>query len=103
MEKTFCRHFLVLSSRGGSSLTFCSLSKYGSVQWANEQLRFAIKVLQGKSCGRNWKGNLQVALMVRDRLYAARFLWQAERIDNWIHRLQPRKVDSREIEGERVS
>ena len=79
------------------------ISEYGSVQWANEQLRFAIKVLLGRSCGHNWKGNLAVALMVRDRLYAFRFLWQAERVDNWTHRLQPRKADSREIEGERVS
>ena len=67
---------------------------WGSMEWANEQLRFAIKVLRGRSCGHNWAANLQLALLVRDRLWANGFPWQADRVDNWIHRLQPRKADS---------
>ena len=70
------------------------VSAIGSEEWANEQLRFAIKVLKGKCGGRRWKGNLQVALMVRDRLWANGYTWQAARVDNWVHRLQPRKADS---------
>ena len=75
----------------------------GSVQWANEQLRFAIKVLKGECGGHSWKRNIVLALYLRDRLWAYGYRWQAERIDNWIHRLQPRKADSPEGgEGERL-
>ena len=82
---------------------FRSVSEWGSRDWANEQLRFAIKVLQGKCGGARWKGNLQLALIVKDRLLERGFTWQAERVENWIHRLQPRKVDSLEgDEGERL-
>jgi len=69
---------------------------WGSVPWANEQLRFAVRVLKGQCGGskERWTGNLQVALMVRDRLWACGFWWQADRVDNWVHRLQPKKADS---------
>jgi hypothetical protein len=83
-----------------SSERTCSL--WGSREWANEQLRFAIRVLKGEACGSRWKGRLQLALMVKDRLLANGFVWQAARIENFIHRLQPCRADSLRGEGERL-
>lgn len=77
--------------------------EFGSKEWANEQLRFSIKVLKGECGGSNWKSNLATALFVRDRLWAFGYTWQAARVDNWIHRLQPRKADSLKKEEERDS
>jgi len=65
-------------------------NRIGSKGWANEQLRFAISVLEGKGVVATWKGRLQIALYVKDRLDEYGFWWQAMRIENWIHRLQPR-------------
>lgn len=79
-----------------------SISEFGSKEWANEQLRFAIKVLKGKCGGSRWKGNLQLALIVKDRLLVRGYTWQAERIENWIHRLQRARADSLGDEGERL-
>jgi len=80
------------------------ISEYGSVDWANEQLRFTIKVLKGRCGGHRWKGNLQLALIIKDRLLARGYTWQAERIENWIHRLQRAhaRADSHGDEGERL-
>jgi hypothetical protein len=74
-----------------------------SKEWANSQLRFAILVLKGECGGHRWKGNLQVALHVKEGLLEHGFTWQAERIENWIHRLQPlkREVDSLQKEKKR--
>lgn len=77
-------------------------SEYGSKEWANEQLRFAILVLKGQCGGKRWKGNLQIALLVKEGLLEHGFVWQAARVENWIHRLQPRKADSLKDEGERL-
>jgi len=60
-----------------------------SFDWANRKLRFAIATLQGKYEQGIWKRRLQTALIVKDELLEHGFKWQAERIDNWIHRLQP--------------
>jgi hypothetical protein len=79
-----------------------SYAEFGSKDWANEQLRFAIKVLKGHCGGSNWQSNLATALFVRDRLWAMGWRWQADRVDNWIHRLQLRGADSLK-EGERDS
>jgi hypothetical protein len=85
----------------------CQLARasyFGSVRWANDQLRFAIRVLRGQCGGKRWERNLVTALYLRDRLWAFGYTWQADRVDNWIHRLQPRKADSlHEGEGERGS
>jgi len=79
---------------------------WGSVPWANEQLRFAIKVLKGRCGGHRWKGNLQLALIIKDRLLGKGYTWQAERIENYIHRiqrLQRARADSlARDEGERL-
>jgi len=80
-------------------------SYFGSKPWANEQLRYAIRVLKGEagSSGcRVWNGNLFLALYLKDRLLELGFPWQAARIENWIHRLQPSRADSAAEEAEEV-
>lgn len=77
------------------------IDKFYSKEWANSQLRFAIVVLKGHCGGHRWKGNLQIALYVKEGLLEHGFTWQAERVENWIHRLQPRKADSLQKEKER--
>jgi hypothetical protein len=62
--------------------------------WANRKLRFAIATLQGKYESTTvWKRPLQTALIVRDELLEHGYKWQAQRIDNWIHRLQPKNQE----------
>ena len=77
------------------------IREFYSKEWANEQLRFTILVLKGECGGHRWKGNLQIALYVKEGLLEHGYTWQAERVENWIHRLQPRKVDSLQKEKER--
>jgi hypothetical protein len=71
----------------------------GSKEWANSQLRFSIRILKGEIMRSSWKGRLQLVLYIKKRLLEHGFTWQAKRIDNWIHRLQPRKADLSEREG----
>jgi hypothetical protein len=66
-------------------------------EWANQKLRFAIGTLQGKYESSIWKRRLQTALICRDELLEHGFKWQATRIDNWIHRLQPRKREEASV------
>ena len=76
------------------------LVPFGSREWANDQLRFAIGVLKGQRVGSRWPGRVQIALLVRDRLLEYGWTWQAERVENWIHRcLQPCRADPRERQG----
>ena len=65
---------------------------------ANRKLCFAIATLQGKYEKGIWKRKLTAALIVKSDLLANGYKWQADRIDNWIHRLQP-KADSERAEG----
>jgi hypothetical protein len=62
----------------------------GSKEWADKQLRFSIAILQGHICRSSWKGRLNLALIVKERLLEHGFTWHAERVDNWIHRCQPK-------------
>lgn len=59
------------------------MSGWGSKDWANDQLRFAIEDLRkdGSCC-------LVLALVIRDRLVDAGFWWQARTLEFWIHRFQ---------------
>lgn len=75
---------------------------WGSVAWANEQLRFTIAVLQGRVVVSTWPGRLQIALQIKDRLASRGYSWQVKVIEYWIHRLQPRRADSPRGEGERA-
>ena len=61
----------------------------GSKAWANSHLRYGISVLKGKSGMRATnEGKLQTVLMLKDDLGDFGFWWQAERLENWIHRWQ---------------
>jgi len=68
-------------------------SDFGSVQWANEQLKFAIRELRAGHLKGDfeWKNCLQLVLYVRDRLWAMRYTWQCRIIDFWIHKYTQRR------------
>ena len=65
---------------------------------ANRKLRFAIATLQGKYEIGIWKRKLTTALIVKSDLLANGYKWQADRVEFWIHRLQPKKADSERAE-----
>jgi hypothetical protein len=72
-------------------------SFFYNIDWANRKLRFTIADLQGKYESTTvWKRPLQTALICKKELLDHGYFWQAEKIDFWIHRLQPRKADLRE-------
>ena len=92
-ESAFFHAFCSVKSTNSSTPSTNSStpgSTFYTKEWANEKLRFAIATLQGKIESSIWKRRLQTALIVRDELLEHGFKWQAERIDNWIHRLQPK-------------
>lgn len=62
-----------------------------SKDWANEQLKFAIAVLDGRIIQSLPKGRIQVALLIRDRLKASGFWWQARTLEFHLHRFQGEK------------
>ena len=88
-----------MSYKAHSNLKTCISSSYTDKAWANRKLRFAIATLQGKYEQGIWKRRLQTALTIKDQLLEAGYVWQAQRVDNWIHRLQPIKADSERAEG----
>ena len=76
---------------------------FGSKDWANQTLRNAIDFLKEGANSEGawlWNQRLAIALIYKKELLEAGFPWQAQRIDNWIHRLQPsrRKADLEERE-----
>jgi hypothetical protein len=62
--------------------------EYGSSRWADEQLRYIIGVLRGKLIKCTWRGRLNLALIVKERLQGMGFKWHSARVENWIHRIQ---------------
>ena len=58
------------------------------IEWANRQLRYSIRVLQGKEFKAHRDTILKHALDNKRVLEEAGYWWQAERLDNWIHRFQ---------------
>lgn len=58
------------------------------MEWANRKLRFGISILQGKVESSLWKRRFQSALSIKEELQEHGYKWQAERLENWIHRLQ---------------
>lgn len=56
--------------------------------WANAQLRFAIRLLKGQICSQSFERAINDAISIKKRLHDAGYWWQANRIDNWIHRAQ---------------
>jgi len=69
-------------------MTKRSLSAYGSKEWANEQLSFAIQVLKGRRVGCVPKGRVSIALMVKERLEGFGFWWQVGILEIWLNRFQ---------------
>jgi len=70
-------------------------SYYGSKEWANQTLRNVISDLKegATSCDHwLWRQRLSLALIYKKELLEEGFPWQAARIDNWIHRLQPLQI-----------
>ena len=61
------------------------LSEWGSKEWANDQLRFAIRVLKGEIVGSSDKGRIQIAILIQDRLSQAGFWWQHRILDHHLH------------------
>lgn len=61
---------------------------WGSKEWANDQLRYAISVLQGRSMGSRPKGRIEIALLIKDRLKKEGFWWQAKTLEYHLHRFQ---------------
>jgi hypothetical protein len=64
--------------------------EYGSLEWANQTLRNAIGFLQEGARSQGgwlWNQRLAVVLIYKKELLELGYTWQAERIDNWIHRL----------------
>jgi len=56
------------------------------IEWANELLRYSIRVLQGKEFEANKKTLLQHALDNKRVLCESGCLWQAQTLSYWIHR-----------------
>lgn len=66
----------------------------GKIKEANQMLKNAIQFLQeGKNSQNHWLWNqrLAIALIYKKELKQTGFTWQAKRIDNWIHRLKPKR------------
>ena len=61
---------------------------YGSVEWANEQLSYAIQVLKGRKMVSLPKGRLHVALLIKEKLKEFGFFWQSDVLNIWISRFQ---------------
>ena len=72
----------------GKNEHFFVASQLYSVFWANEKLTFGIAVLQGKIEASIWKRRLQTALIIKDELMEHGYVWQSERLENWIHKLE---------------
>jgi hypothetical protein len=61
-----------------------------SKEWANNQLEIAIEFLKEGAKSEGfwlWNQRLAIALIYKKELLEAGFTWQAERIDNHIHRI----------------
>ena len=74
-----------------------------SKEWANHQLRYGIRVLQGdpscggikgswdqKASGSPFKSAIGIAVNIKQNLEFLGFHWQADRLENWINRARAR-------------
>jgi len=67
-----------------------------SKAWANGLVSESVRLLkQGAGSEGSWLWNQRLAavLIFKRELLEKGYNWQAARIDNWIHRLQPRRAD----------
>ena len=60
---------------------------------ANEDLRYAIRVLRDQNIVSTLNGRIQIALIMRDRFLENKFWWQAKLLEFWIHRAQGGEFD----------
>jgi hypothetical protein len=71
------------------------------LEWANGLLRQGITLLREGAKSEGfwlWGQRLAIVLIFKNELENYGYFWQAERLENWIHRLQPRKADISERE-----
>ncbi len=73
-----------------------------SVEWANNQLRFGIKLLKGSGCSQSLDRAVSDAISIRQALANAGFWWQAKTLDHWIHLVKKKGdfIDSKARVGE---
>ena len=76
-------------------------SDFGSVAWANSQLKWSIAELRRAHLKGDfeWKNCLRLVLYIRDRLWCLRFTWQSRIIDFWVHKYTQR----RHLSGRRLT
>jgi hypothetical protein len=62
--------------------------------WANDCLRMTISDLDEHALGSDfvWRQAKFRALFVKDRLVWCGFPWQAERVDNWLHFYEAKRL-----------
>ena len=77
---------------------------WGSKEWANQELRYAIHVLKGYGIDSAPSGRVAIALYLRDLLEASGWPWQARTLEYWIHLFQRefKDLEARDLHGERV-
>jgi hypothetical protein len=62
--------------------------------WANDQLRYAIEVLQGKNVVARATVRIQIALIIKENLLDEGFWWQVGILEIWLCRFLKRGVYS---------
>lgn len=62
-----------------------STTHFHSKHWANDKLRFCIKLLKGQICNQTFERSLSDAITIQRELMHCGFVWQAERVQNWIN------------------
>lgn len=62
--------------------------------WANEQLKYAIGVLQGRYVISRPVGRIQIALIIKENLLEEGFWWQVGILEIWLCRFLKRGVYS---------
>lgn len=62
--------------------------------WANDQLKYAIGVLQGCHVISTPKGRIQIALIIKENLLDEGFWWQVGILEIWLCRFLKRGVHS---------
>jgi len=72
--------------------------EFDTKEWANNQLRYAILILQEKTMTSTPEGRIEVVLFIKRRLERYGYWWQAKRIDNWIHRYKKQLKERRNAE-----
>jgi hypothetical protein len=60
----------------------------GNKTWANNQLKYGIRLLQNDpACGGGpFSGALALAISIKQSLAFVGWIWQAERLENWINK-----------------